>query len=195
MKKLLSILGVIFLALIILGIIGNIIDRKSAKKDTLTDSTIATISDSKKDSAPESNWVFDSTINKMTSKINYTASISANELLDLKFPYQGGVSVSLSIRKKAGEENEAFLYLSKGQLMAAHSYEEGTIRLRFDEEAPESYSVIGSTDNSSNIVFINSVNKVINKLKRSKKLIIEAVVYDNGNQQMEFNTTGFKWKH
>jgi len=195
MKKLLLIVGGLLGSLIILAIIANAINPKSSAKNSTSDSTSSNISASKNEKSVESSWDFDSTVDKMTSKIRYTASVTANELLDLNFPYQGGVSAVFTIRKTPEGENQAFLYLSKGQLMAAHSIDDGTIRLRFDDEKPETYSVTGAADGSSNIVFINSVNKVINKLKKSKKLIIEAVLYDNGSKQMEFNTKGFKWNY
>ena len=91
--------------------------------------------------------------------------------------------------------NNVYLTLSKGQLIAASAINDGSIRMRFDDNKPETYSVSGAADYSSNTVFINSVDKIISKLKKAKKLIIEAEVYDNGTQQMEFAVSGFSWSH
>ena len=44
------------------------------------------------------------------------------------------------------------------------------------------------------MIFINSTKAIISKLKTSKKIIIEAEFFNEGNRQMEFDVTGFKWE-
>src|SRR4051812_22273331 len=50
-------------------------------------------------------WNYSEEEDKMTShKINY-AYVEANDLLDLKFPYNGGVTAKLYIRRKRNNTN------------------------------------------------------------------------------------------
>jgi hypothetical protein len=140
-------------------------------------------------------WEYHTQEDEMTSKKVFYASIEANDYVYLKFPYDGGVTATLNIRNKNGR-NEAFLQVSKGQLMAANDVDgNGAIRLRFDDNKPKTYSVNGASDNSSETVFINSASDVIRQLKKSKKLIIEAAFYDNGIHVMEFNVSNFEFNH
>lgn len=191
MKKLLQVLGIVFMLIIILALVANFFDGSKSKKVTVP---VGIDSTKTLNLGPVSSWAYSTDEDKMTSKNSYYAGITASEELNLKFPYSGGVIASLNIRKKDGESN-VYLKLSKGQLMAAHTLDDGSIRMRFDNNEPETYSVSGAADGSSNTVFINSANKVISKLKKAKKLIIEAEVFDNGTQQMEFTVSGFLWSH
>lgn len=144
------------------------------------------------DRPPVYKWNYSEDEDKMTSKKILYATIDANELLDLKFPYSGGVTATIMIRKKNGENN-AVLELSKGQFMTGVDGED--IGVRFDNLKAETYSCAESNDGDNRYLFISSANRFINKLKRAKQLIVQAVLYDNGTQQMEFDVTGFKWDH
>lgn len=136
-------------------------------------------------------WQFQEDVDKMTSKTVKYASIDANEELEFKFPYDGGSVASLTIRKKDGS-NDIYLSVSKGQFNG--TYDGGQVRIKFDEEQPKKFSFTAPSDNSSDVIFINSTKAIISKLKTSKKIIIEAEFFNEGNRQMEFDVTGFKWE-
>jgi hypothetical protein len=139
----------------------------------------------------DTKWVFQEDVDKMTSKTVKYASIDANEELEFKFPYDGGSVASLTIRKKDGS-NDIYLSVSKGQFNGA--YDGGQVRIKFDEEHPKKFSFTAPSDNSSDMIFINSTKAIISKLKTSKKVIIEAEFFNEGNRQIEFDVTGFKWE-
>jgi hypothetical protein len=67
------------------------------------------------------------------------------------------------------------------------------VKVKFDNHRPEIFSCSASGDGDSRFLFIDDTNRFIAKLKKSKRVIIEALLYDNGLQQMEFGTQGFKW--
>lgn len=136
-------------------------------------------------------WQFQEDVDKMTSKTVKYASIDANEELEFKFPYDGGSVASLTIRKKDGS-NEIYLSVSKGQFNG--TYDGGQVRIKFDEEQPKKFSFTAPSDNSSDVIFINSTKAIISKLKTSKKIIIEAEFFNEGNRQIEFDVSGFKWE-
>ncbi len=91
-----------------------------------------------------------------------------------------------------GEKNEAVLSISKGQFLTGVNGE--NIDVRFDSLKAETYECSGPADYSTTTLFINSPTKFIAELKKAKKLLIQAVFFDNGTQQMEFNVDGFKWE-
>lgn len=140
----------------------------------------------------DSNWTYHDEVNKMTDgKIFYAEVTSSNEL-SLSAPYDGFNDAHIQIRKKSGENN-VILTIDKGQFIT--NVEGTAIRVRFDKNKAETFDCSESADYDPTVLFINSTSRFISKLKKSKKLIIEATLYQDGNQQMEFNVDGFKWNH
>lgn len=188
-------LGAFTAVMIIIGIIVAVSTGKTESKtdrvEPVTDSSRHAITT--QTAAPASRWEYTQQEDKMTSNTEYYADIEANDELQLKFPYAGGVTATLHVRKKEGK-NEVYLRLSKGQLIAANGLDDA-VRLRFDDERPGIYGVTGAADYSSEVIFFDSPTKIISKLKKAKRLIVEAAVFDNGTQIMEFNTDGFVWNH
>ena len=136
-------------------------------------------------------WLYESEEDKMTSKKIKYASVIANELLQFNFPYNGGSTAILNIRKKGGV-TDMYLTISKGQFNS--TYDGGYIRLRFDNNPPKKYSFSPASDASTDVIFINSVNEIISKLKKSKTLIIETEFYNEGIRQIEFGVQGLEWE-
>ena len=137
-------------------------------------------------------WKYSDEEDKMTSQKTFFATLVANEQLNLKMPYDGGVTVSLMIRSK-NKSNDVILNLSKGQFMTGINGQD--IRVRFDSAKVETIHCSGANDGSTENLFIMPANKFLAKLKKAKKVLIEAELFDNGSQQMEFNTDGFKWEY
>lgn len=135
-----------------------------------------------------SSWTYDEQEDKMTSKSNYTASVDANELLDMNFPYNGGVVATLLVQNRRGT-NSILLLVSKGQIL------EPGVKIRFDDGKVMDLEGATPGDGDSKYLFLEPTGRIIANLKKSKKAIIEAQFYDNGLRQMEFNVEGFNWKH
>jgi hypothetical protein len=183
-------------AIIALIVIANLGDKD--KNSNTTTSTTEVVNEEKQGlvetelpKKETTKWQFQEDVDKMTSKTVKYASIDANEELEFKFPYDGGSVASLTIRKKDGS-NDIYLSVSKGQFNG--TYDGGQVRIKFDEEQPKKFSFTAPSDNSSDVIFINSTKAIISKLKTSKKIIIEAEFFNEGNRQMEFDVTGFKWE-
>ncbi|TKC54979.1 hypothetical protein FBD94_25645 [Pedobacter hiemivivus] len=129
----------------------------------------------------------------MTSKKTYYASIDAKDLLHFDFPYDGGCSTTLYVRKMS-EKTDVFVKFSKAQLII-DSYNGSNFRVKFDKNPSSVYTFNGASDHSSNVAFLQNTSRFINNLKRSKKVTIELEFYNEGNQAIEFDTEGFKWNH
>jgi hypothetical protein len=138
------------------------------------------------------NWQYSEEEDKMTSKKTFFANILSPTKLNFDFPYEGS-SASIILRKKRGELN-VILQVSKGQFKG-YVNDGQTIKARFDKGVVQSYSCSEASDNSSNVLFINSANKFLKNLKNYHKLVIEAEFYQEGVQQIEFDISNLKWNH
>jgi len=145
------------------------------------------------DPAASSKWEYDQEEDKMTSKTSWFAGVKANELLQLKFPYNGGTTVNIFLRNKGGE-NQVMLQLSKGQFMA-NVIKGQDILVRFDSLKAEKFSCLAPGDGSTTTLFINNEAKFISRLKKAKKALVEAEMFNEGNHVIEFNVEGLKWDH
>ena len=176
-------------------------DKKIQSASQLTDTTASAPPASPIDTSKMSmsnptvagSWVYSADTDQLTSKPIYIAQIQANDPLELASPYdQGENDAFLGVRKKAGKM-DAWIFIQQGQFMP-EVYGEN-IKIRFDDDQPETFSCSGSADDDSRYLFFDSPQRLIAKLKKAKKVIVQALIYDNGNQQMVFNTEGFEWNH
>jgi hypothetical protein len=156
------------------------VETKKAK-----DSTIVKTDTVKK------NWEFEEKIDEMDGTKKFYATTFSTNTIDFDFPYQGGSSFSLVLRNK-GKGNEVMLIVSKGQFLTSVS-DDKEIRIKFDDEKPVTYTVSGTSDYSTTVVFIAPAKKLIDKIKTSKKIKIEAEFYNAGYKIIEFDVANLNW--
>lgn len=142
-----------------------------------------------------SNWEYSNEEDKMTGDTAFFAESNSPTTANFKFPYneEGGSRFRLTIRKN-GTGSDVILVVSKGNFLT-NIMDDTKIRIRFDNEKPESYTCKAPSDHSNETIFIYPVKKFINKLKKAKKIFIEATFYDEGTIPVEFNVDSFKWNH
>ncbi|MFD1258944.1 hypothetical protein ACFQ3S_19220 [Mucilaginibacter terrae] len=162
-------------------------DSTAADTSTATETTTDT---KKESSANETKWSYEEKVDKMTSEKTRFATIDSDNQLQFEFPYDGGSTATLLIRKN-GKSNEVLLSISKGQFNTTS--DGASVKVRFDDNKASTFSCSTSSDGSSDLLFINNENKFITKLKKAKKLIIQAEFYEAGLKEMEFSTAGLKW--
>jgi|GEM_PF-3159698 len=138
----------------------------------------------------QADWSYDTTKDEMTSGSIITASINAVNYFEFKPPYEGYNTASVIIRRKRGN-TDVILKIQKGQFIGGI---QGTnINVRFDQNRYREYFCSSSNDYDHTVLFINDVGSFIEHLKKAKKLLIEADIYNNGSQQFQFSVGGFKW--
>jgi len=131
-------------------------------------------------------WVKDSTVNAMGDK-NLFYTLEAEEKVFLDFPYEGGSTAHLIVRKKNGLLGAMFT-IDKGQIDLDYN---GTYtRVRFDDERPVKWSMGEAADGSSDILFFNDESKFVKKLKGSSKVVVEVPFFRNGTRLFVFNSVG-----
>src|SRR5690606_3412086 len=113
MKKALTTIGVAVLVAfsLILILNGTNVDSSKGSK---TKKAVANTSDEVDASEEIKKWSYRETEDKMTSKTTYMAHVSAKDMLQFDFPYQGGSLAMLTIRDKGGA-TDVFVSISKGQ--------------------------------------------------------------------------------
>lgn len=139
----------------------------------------------------EGNWQYSTTYDKMDDRTDYFARCVSTNEAEFEFPYQGGSRFIITIRNQ-GKDNDVMIYVTRGQFMG--SVLGGQLKVKFDKNKPEKYAYQAPTDASSDVIFVSSADKFINKLKTSQKLMVETEFYNEGNVIMEFDISGLKWE-
>jgi hypothetical protein len=139
-----------------------------------------------KEDPPPPNWEYSADEDKMTDKKTLFANCQSQESLSLKFPYEGSNYGTIMIQRRRGS-TDVILHIDKGQIIGE------AIHARIDGGKIETYYANGPSDGDSRYAFLSPSDRLLTKLKKAKHVIIEVELYDNGIQQMEFNTAGLQW--
>lgn len=140
----------------------------------------------------QTTWVYE---NRMDTEEGTThkASITSPTRLQFGFPYEGGSSTTLVIRKKDNETATVYLQVSRGQFNK--SFQGGNARITFDEKAPETYVYSAAANGSATVIFFDAAGTLIRKLKKAQNTTINVTFSNQGNRKIEFRTAGLRWKY
>lgn len=138
-------------------------------------------------------WEYSESVDEMTDKTNYYATIESENSVDFDFPYNGGSILTFTIRQSSQYGKEMYISISKGQFNAGIS---GTkIKVRFDDEEPFSVSCNTPSDYSTDVLFLTGYDKLLKKLKNSKTMKINVEFFNEGTRTFEFDVEGLEWEH
>lgn len=143
---------------------------------------------------PPENWTYSTQTDKVRGSQTYYARTVSTNRIHQDPPYDGGTSMSLTVRKHPEWGTDVVLTITEGQMMCP-SYEGCSGMVRFDDGKPQRVSFAGPEDNSSDTVFVIGAKAFIAKLKKARKLTIEKTLYEAGAPQFEFDVAGLKWSH
>lgn len=168
----------------------------SAKTTTDTMEPPVAISDDKPTSTTDlpvgvATWTYEKTTDKEGNPA-YKASIRSPKLLDFAFPYAGGSIATLTIRKRESGTH-VYIHVSKGQFN--RSFQGGRAGVRFDGKPASSYSFSAAENGSANIIFFDSEQDLIDKMKAARNMIVDVDFAGQGHRQIEFQTAGLNWNH
>lgn len=122
----------------------------------------------------------------------YKAAINSPTVLNFEFPYAGGSTATLTLRKK-NDTHYVYLEVSKGQFN--RSFQGGNASIRFDGKPPVRYSLSAAENGRANIVFFDSPQKLINQMKEARKMVVDIEFSGQGTRHIEFTTVGLIWNH
>jgi hypothetical protein len=126
----------------------------------------------------------------MTSKETRTARIVSENTVNFDFPYEGAQQGTLTLRTHPTYGRDVMLSIQEGQFLC-RSYEDCTIRVRFDEAQPERWRAIGPSDNSTTVLFLRNESRFVQKLRSAKIVRIQVPVYQEGEPMFEFEVGGY----
>ncbi|WP_335986192.1 zinc ribbon domain-containing protein [Acinetobacter bereziniae] len=146
-----------------------------------------------KDQVVESNWTNSQTNDEMRgTKTNTTTNVSKNTV-NFAFPYNGGSNLFLSVRNKSGEK-DVIIRISKG-LFVCGIIDGCQVNFKFDDGSIQSITMVGTESHDTDVLFVRNTktaNSIIQKIKTSKKLIIEPNFFQEGSKQFNFDLDGFE---
>lgn len=193
-KKKTSIWAWIGLVLVVLTGIGMCSEKSINEKTKNSTQEIVESETGKPLDEIKTDWVYKKNNDEMRGvESRFATNISTNEV-EFDFPYNGGSNLTLTVRE-TGNEKDILIGISKGQFICGIN--DCEFAFKFDDGAVESITMTRPENYASDIMFVaydKTEDKIINKLKTSKKLIIEAPFYQEGRKQFTFNVSGFEWK-
>lgn len=193
--------GVFFLCSIVLG---NVATSKTGNSslhaaaapsaDSATQTAAAAAASEPPAEAPQPprpDWTYFDQPDQITGKQIHFASVDASEKLDFNFPYSGGSTANLQIRKHPRYGTDVILSIDKGQFVCR--VEGCSVMVRFDDGHATRYSANQPSDYSSTALFISPSSKFIASAKKAKRVVIEASFYQEGNRTIVFQIEGLTW--
>ncbi|NTV10770.1 MAG: hypothetical protein HGA47_08335 [Zoogloea sp.] len=143
-------------------------------------------------------WQYRVDEDKMSGEKSYFASVLSQNSVNLKFPYEGGTRVQITVRKGSkgqygdGVRDVVLIDVFNGQVVCPGQKCVG--RIKFDSRL-EKFTLRAPRDGSTSTLGIFEVPYFVSKLKKSKRVFLELELYKGGAQIFEFDTSGFVWKH
>ena len=141
---------------------------------------------------PPSNWTYSTEKDEMRGTESNFAQVEAHDTINLDFPY-GEQRGRILVRKSAKFGFDVLVGVPSGQVMC-NSFSNSHISVKFDSSPIRKYGCTDASDGSSSMVFIEGAKGFLANLKKSKRVVIEAEFFQNGLQQMTFETANLKWE-
>ena len=136
----------------------------------------------------QKHWQISKTIDEMTDKERVVASLTSGNEVYFKFPYDGGSSLKMSIRRW-NNDLDVFFTISQGQFTCSEYNGTNTVMIRFDDEEAVKYRVVESATNRSDMLFISSsssAKKILSKCKEAHTIKVRANFFDEGSRDFVF---------
>jgi hypothetical protein len=134
-------------------------------------------------------WSYSEDDDSITGKKIQNAEIKSTDPISFGFPYTGLQYPRLTVRTHPRYGKNIILSIDRGQFIC---HVTGcSVIVRFDNASPRTFSAVDGEDHSTTVIFIKDYDRFLTALKTSKIVIIEAVFYHEGAQQIAFHVQGF----
>jgi hypothetical protein len=142
--------------------------------------------------AKPSKWTYSDDTDEMRGTKSSYASLDSENEVDLDFPY-GEQRGQLMLRKRPEDGLNVMFQVGNGQILC-HSFTESHVSIKFDDGPVQRYRCTDASDGSNNVAFLSNERSVVERLKKSKRAIVEAEFFQKGRQQFMFETAGLNWQ-
>lgn len=139
---------------------------------------------------PASDWSVSSAQDELRGKTIYYAQATSENQAEFDFPYGGGSTLTMTVRRHPKWGDDVVFEISKGQFVCGIYDCRGTIN--FGNGATP-ITLNEPEDHSSDTLFAANGSSVIAKLKKSDRVIVELPFFQEGNRQFTFKTNGLVW--
>lgn len=140
--------------------------------------------------ADAAKWSYSSPTDPMASRPSRNAAIESENTVEFAFPYEGPQHATLLLRNHPSYGRDVIVYIREGQILCS-SFDECSIRVRFDDGPAERWTGVGPADNSSTAVFIRNYPRFLQRMRNAKVVRIQIPVYQQGEPVFEFRVGGF----
>lgn len=129
-------------------------------------------------------WTQGESVDKMTGDVVKFANLKSDNQVNLKPPYAGKNSGWVQIVALPSGDYAASVSLDKGQWLCGRECE---ILVRFDGGQPMLFKASSPMDMSSNRVSLNRGSLFHAWVVKSKTVLVQALMYQDGAQVLEFS--------
>lgn len=137
------------------------------------------------DTSNKAKWTETTSKDEMTDDTNVWSTLISDNAFEFQFPYEGGSRLTINVRYRKQDGNQVILSINKGQLLPS-DYNGNNVIVRFDDDAPMTFTTKEAADYNSNLLFLNNPQKFINKAKTAKKIRIQVPVFEEGQPVFQF---------
>lgn len=190
-----TLIGVVFLAAIIISAFSSIYSSSTGSNTSSPTTTAPSTHSAEAVSVPApkipgSQWFYIQSDDEMSKGAIHQAQVLSSNTANFDFPYSGAQHATLTLRTHPRHGKDIIFSIEKGQILC-RSYENCTVLVRFDDEPSSNYSAIGAADNSTETIFIRNYSKFTERLLKAKRVRIAANIYQQDAPVFEFDVSGF----
>ena len=168
-------------------------NNNNSQVNTVVSENQTAASETQKENTQPENWLYDTSKDELhgtTTKVAVNLSLNQAQF---DFPYSGGSNLVLTVRKNhAG--SDVYISITKGQFVCG-VVDGCEVAFKFDDGKIMSVTMVEPDSHASDVLFVgldSTEEKIINKLKTSKKLIIAPKFYEYGDVQFTFDVSNYK---
>lgn len=196
MKK--SILGIIcaILAIAFTNSCNNATKANTSENDTIAvvNDTVAVDSVGSLDNEIKNGWNYESEIDEMDGSTTKRAIVVSSNIVEFDFPYNGGSTLGICVRKTKKYGTDVMISISNGQFVSSEYNGTNYVTVRFDNNAPIKFTTVEPSDYSNDLLFLENSKKFIKLAKNAKTIKIEAPFFNDGWRVFRFNAKKpLKW--
>ena len=163
------------------------IQNKEALANSGTSEDSANVASSMNEQAQNiKTWKETESIDEMTEDRNIWKSITSDNSVDFEFPYNGGSTLTISVRYMKKYGTDVLLQISNGQILCNEYNGTNYATIKFDDEAPIKFTYTDSNDGSADIVFLKNTSKFISKAKKAKQIKVQLPFFQEGQKTFKF---------
>ena len=181
---------------IIAGLFGIIIiNAISSNNSATTSSSLSAFTPTgipTPDDVVKPEWNMGNDVDSVSGKESKVAIMDSTNQVEMDFPYNGGSTGSIIIRKHPRFGKDVIFKVSKGQLLCDIS-DGCSVSVRFDDKPAFQVHANEPSDHSSDTLCLSGYDRLVKEIKASKKMIVEANFFQNGLRTYEFAIEGLQW--